>query len=95
MDSFREALLLKPNLVLLLTTLLIPCARLLGLTESFFDEIKTLPVEDGAPEQFAGFDKVRNGERRHKKQKVRLYLCHPVSWRRLSSLYIELIIDRE
>lgn len=42
---------------------------LLGLSESFYDEIKSLPLVNGAPEQLTGFDNDRKGERRPKKQK--------------------------
>lgn len=42
---------------------------LLGLSESFYDEIKSLPLVSGAPEQSTGFDNDRRGERRPKKQK--------------------------
>lgn len=49
--------------------------RLLGLTENFFEGIKTLPVEDGNDEM-ASFSNARGGRsgrggmRSHKKRKV-------------------------
>ncbi|KAF3447268.1 hypothetical protein FNV43_RR12448 [Rhamnella rubrinervis] len=43
---------------------------LLGLTDSFYDEIKSLPLEDETGEQMAGFSKGHGGMGRHKKRKV-------------------------
>ena len=48
----------------------IGCIRLLGLAESFYDEIKTLPLDDDVGDQTTGFDNVGIGERKFKKHKV-------------------------
>ncbi|KAA8528374.1 hypothetical protein F0562_035729 [Nyssa sinensis] len=42
---------------------------LLGLADSFYDEIKTLPLEDNVTEQTTGFDNSYVGERKLKKHK--------------------------
>lgn len=46
--------------------------RLLGLTDNFYDEIKALPLGDGADERKskAGFGSAGGLERKHKKRKV-------------------------
>ena len=44
--------------------------RLLGLTESFYDEIKALPLEDDNSEQVTGFG-YGSGKGKLKKRKVR------------------------
>lgn len=44
--------------------------RLDGLTDSFYDEIKSLPLEDNASEQMTSFGNHSGGERRHRKWKV-------------------------
>ncbi|KAL6535215.1 hypothetical protein OROMI_026589 [Orobanche minor] len=43
---------------------------LLGLSESFYDEIKTLPIKDDVTEQPAGFSNAGGGDRTFKKRKV-------------------------
>ncbi|XP_057783503.1 uncharacterized protein LOC131001203 isoform X2 [Salvia miltiorrhiza] len=42
---------------------------LLGLTESFYDEIKTLPLDGSAPEEITSFNNVGNGDRKFKRRK--------------------------
>ncbi|KAG8373171.1 hypothetical protein BUALT_Bualt12G0143300 [Buddleja alternifolia] len=42
---------------------------LVGLTESFFDEIKTLPIEGSAAEQSTSFNSASSGDRKFKKRK--------------------------
>lgn len=45
--------------------------RLLGLTDNFYDEIKTLPLEDENDGQIPSFSSARGGMGgRHKKRKV-------------------------
>lgn len=46
--------------------------RLLGLTENFFDEIKSLPLDEGNDEMssFSNARDGRGGMRGHKKRKV-------------------------
>lgn len=44
--------------------------RLLGLTDSFYDEIKGLPLDDENDEQVASLSSARGMGRRHKKRKV-------------------------
>lgn len=77
---FRRTLPLEPKSwhLLGLISFLILC-RLLGLSESFYDEIKNLPLVSGAPEQSTGFDNDRRGERRPKKQKVRFIFVRRIS----------------
>ncbi|XP_027147905.1 neuroguidin [Coffea eugenioides] len=48
-----------------------PRNGLLDLTESFYDEIKTLPLEDNGPEQSAVIGNGNSSERKFKKQKRR------------------------
>ncbi|KAK2981032.1 hypothetical protein RJ640_005924 [Escallonia rubra] len=43
-----------------------------GLTESFFDEIKTLPVEDDVGGQITGFENDVDGDRKFKRRKPKL-----------------------
>ncbi|KAF5955462.1 hypothetical protein HYC85_008318 [Camellia sinensis] len=49
---------------------------LLGLTDSFYDEIKSLPLEDNVGEQMTGFGNDNSGERRPMKRKFRFELLH-------------------
>lgn len=46
------------------------CARLLGLTESFYDEIKTLPLDGSAPEEITSFNNADSGAKKFNKRKV-------------------------
>jgi len=47
--------------------------RLRGLADDFYDEIKTLPLEDTDEPKKAGFGTLSSMERKHKKRKVRDY----------------------
>lgn len=46
------------------------CFRLLGLTESFYDEIKTLPLDGSAPEETTIFKNPDSGAKKFNKRKV-------------------------
>lgn len=39
------------------------------MTDSFYDEIKTLPLEEGSGEKMAGFNNSSSGRRKLKKRK--------------------------
>lgn len=53
-------------------TILIFIYRMRGITDSFYDEIKTLPMEGADRELPTGFGRSSSGMRKHKKRKV----CH-------------------
>lgn len=42
--------------------------RLLGLTDGFYDEIKTLPLEEDAPEQMDYIDTIRERKQSNKRK---------------------------
>lgn len=46
------------------------CLRLLGLTDSFYDEIKALPLEEDFGEKMASFNNSSSGGKKFKKRKV-------------------------
>lgn len=54
--------------------------RLLGLTDGFYDEIKSLPLEENDGEQMAGFDNVNGRERKFKKRKVTWHDSNFLIW---------------
>ncbi|KAK4409041.1 hypothetical protein Sango_0485100 [Sesamum angolense] len=67
---------------------------LLGLTESFYDEIKALPMEGSAPEQVTDFSIASSRDRKFKKRKDIPLLAPIVVYKIIPSSFVTRMVDK-
>ena len=60
------------------SSVLIVCGRLQGLADGFFDDVKSLPLEEGFGGQTTSFMDSEGGERKFKRRKVQILLIQVI-----------------